>query len=131
MINHFNYHDKTIDFMPEYKGQIHTDYGDRGRQIISGIKHSDLYQAVSVAIKQCCRDEAEFEKIPIDVEAVAQNLGCLVEKMMGLFPNVPDLRTPDADDGEMPQREHDKEIKEVCSDGSPPVDTPLVNRKKG
>ena len=110
MINHFNYHDKTIDFMPEYKGQIHTDYGERGRQIISGIKHSDLYQAVSVAIKESCKDEAEFEKIPIDVEAVAQNLSCLVEKMMGIFPNVPDLKASyaNADNGEEPQREKDK-----------------------
>ena len=91
MIDHFDYKDMEINETPPYNGQPHTSYGERGKVEIKGIKFSDLYQAISVAIKQSCVNEEEFDKIPIDVEAVAQNLNCNVEKLMGIFPNIEKL----------------------------------------
>lgn len=91
MVGHFDYSDRKINRTPSYNGQIHTSYGERGKAEIKGIKFSDLYQAISVAIKQSCMNEEEFDKIPIDVEAVAQNLNCNIEKLMGIFPNIPKL----------------------------------------
>jgi len=92
MIKHFNFNDREIERTPDYtKGQPWTNYGIRGSHEVKGIKFSDLYQVVSVAIKECCVDEAEFDAIPIDVEAVAQTVSCQVEKLMGIFPNTPIL----------------------------------------
>lgn len=89
MIDQFDYKDMEIDRDPPYTGQPHTSYGERGRTEVKGIKFSDLYQAVSVAIKQSCMDKAEFDALRIDPEAVAQNLSCEVERLMGIFPNIP------------------------------------------
>ena len=91
MIDHFDYDDRAINRNPPYTGQPHTDYGERGKTEVKGIKFSDMYQAVSVAIKESCVDREEFHSLPIDPEAVAQNLTCNVEKLMGIFPNVPSL----------------------------------------
>jgi hypothetical protein len=90
MIDHFNFHDRGIDRNPDYsKGQPHTDYGERGSSEVNGIKFSDLFQAVSVAIKESCTDEQEFDELKIDPESVSQNVTCNVEKLMGIYPNVP------------------------------------------
>jgi len=92
MIDHFDFDDREIDRNPDYsKGQPHTDYGERGSYPVNGIKFSVLYQAVSVGIKESCMDGQEFDDLKIDPEAVAQNVACNVEKLMGIYPNVQKL----------------------------------------
>ena len=88
MIDHFDYGDVTIDHNPSYKGAPHTFSGSRGDYFLHGIRLSDIFQAVSIALKRSSRDEAEFNSLPIDPEAVAQNLCVEVEKLMGIYPNI-------------------------------------------
>lgn len=102
-----------------YNGQIHTDHGDRGKTEIHGITFRDLrdcfiracflsavhihpagYEQANKGVNGvlCENDlfDLDFEKI--DPVAVAQNLSCEVERIMGIFPNVPKL--PIAEDGQ-------------------------------
>lgn len=90
-----------------YDGQDHTDYGVRGRYLVSDITFRDLrdcyVRAVCLstgpgdwydeAVKGDAADlcESDLFKLNwnhIDPVAVAQNLSCEVERMMGIFPNI-------------------------------------------
>jgi len=102
-----------------YTGQPHTDKGVRGATEISGITFRDLRDCF---IRAMCKsadpdtDEGlalhrEAEKgedaclcekdlygkalNDIDPLAVSQNLTCEVERLMGIYPNVPSLRDSD------------------------------------
>ena len=91
-----------------YKGQPHTDYGERGKTEIKGLTLRDLRDCY---VRACClsapgaslsRDEAadgenarlaenDIYSLPwdeMDPVAVAQNLSCEIEKMMGIYPNI-------------------------------------------
>lgn len=95
-----------------YRGQPHTDQGDRGRQEIHGITMRDLTDAFVMAAFDAgndqdptgkhfdkeCKGEVTLNDIykldlnKIDPIAWSQNLTCRIEKMMGIFPNVPGMK---------------------------------------
>lgn len=91
-----------------YDGQSHTDYGQRGKTKIKGITFRDLRDCY---IKGCLLSSGEgilydraidgswlpgdvykIDWEQIDPIAVAQNMSVEVEKLMGIYPNVPELR---------------------------------------
>jgi hypothetical protein len=91
-----------------YDGQPHTDYGLRGKTKIKGITFRDLRDCY---IKGCLLSSGEgtlynraiegswlpedvykIDWEQIDPIAVAQNMSVEVEKLMGIYPNVPKLK---------------------------------------
>lgn len=108
-------HQKGMLRQRAYEGQSHTDHGERGKTQIEGITFRDLRDCF---IRACCLSaggvddpygdrlydealkgeealiaESDIRHLPwneIDVVAVAQNLACEVEKIMDIFPNIPD-----------------------------------------
>jgi hypothetical protein len=91
-----------------YDGQPHTDYGLRGKTKIKGITFRDLRDCY---IKGCLLSSGEgtlynraiegswlpedvykIDWEQIDPIAVAQNMSVEVEKLMGIYPNVPKLQ---------------------------------------
>ena len=102
-----------------YDGQPHTDHGERGRTEIGGITFRDLRDCFLRAIaassgpgplyKESCKGEraniCENDIFTIDFNdldpiAVGQNLSCEVEKLMGIFPNVPKLQATGEEDAD-------------------------------
>lgn len=96
----------------EYRGQPHTDHGERGRTEIRGITFRDLRDAYVRAwflasghlhpekYQEACKGEdANLSEADlfgwnlddVDPVAVAQNLSCEIERLMGIYPNVPEL----------------------------------------
>lgn len=92
-----------------YDGQPHTDTGERGQTEIKGITFRDLRDCFirAVMLSAAHIQGNEYEEAlkgenarisandlfslnlnDIDPMAVAQNLSCEVEKIMGIFPNV-------------------------------------------
>jgi hypothetical protein len=94
-----------------YKGQSHTDYGERGKQLISGLTMRDIVDAFIMGAMAAGNDQIknylEREKLrlftwndlykldwsKIDPGAVSQNMTCEIEKMMGIFPNIPKIKS--------------------------------------
>lgn len=95
-----------------YSGQLHTDHGERGRTEIKGITFRDLRDCFTRAvflsayhIHQAGYDQADkgvngalcendlysLDLNQLDPVAIAQNLSCEVEKIMGIYPNVSPL----------------------------------------
>lgn len=95
-----------------YNGQKHTSHGERGRTEISGVTFRDLRDCfvracfLSAAHVHragydqarrgedavlCENDVYEIDFEQLDVITVAQNLCCEIEKLMGIYPNVPKL----------------------------------------
>lgn len=121
-----------------YNGQAHTDYGERGKQLVVGLTMRDIKDCLVMAILDSIRsdktiDEKEMERCwdfsttpptpkqylldridesdyisekvelgtwrpqdldrvdasKVNLEAIGQNLTCHIEKMMGIFPNIP------------------------------------------
>lgn len=102
-----------------YDGQPHTDTGIRGATEICGITFRDLRDcfiravllstgAMSIGGKDmrplyeeackgehavlCENDLYGFDLGKLDPIAISQNLACEVEKLMGIYPNVPELK---------------------------------------
>lgn len=96
----------------EYGGQSHTDHGKRGKQKVKGLTMRDIrdcyVRAVLLSaghIAPKLYDEAlkgedaklgggdlyGFDLDKLDPIAIAQNLTCEIERMMGIFPNIPKL----------------------------------------
>ncbi len=92
-----------------YNGQPHTDHGKRGKTEIKGITFRDLRDCFVRACFLCAHDQhpagynqadkgvdgvlceddlfsLDFNKM--DPVALAQNLSCEIERIMGIFPNV-------------------------------------------
>lgn len=92
-----------LDPTRPYDGQPHTDEGERGKTEIRGITFRDLsdcfirscYEASGLPIEQWPGTVYDLPWRDMDIIAVMQNLGCNVEKAMGIFPNVPRLYPPD------------------------------------
>lgn len=86
-----------------YDGQVHTDLGERGRTEIRGITFRDLrdcFMRACFLASGLSEDEwpASIYELPwpkMDPLAVSQNMSCEVERMMGIFPNVPRLHDLD------------------------------------
>ena len=94
-----------------YDGQSHTDMGLRGKTLVEGLTMRDISDCYFRAILHSSGDELlnqiadsdDIAKIKhmvwhdvnwdaIDPVAVSQNLTVNIEKMMGIFPNVPELK---------------------------------------
>lgn len=108
--------DFTTDPDRPFNGQPHTDQGERGKTEIKGIRYRDLADAVCKAWIDAAghtiedeqlRDELrqraddgtlnyndlyELECGDVDPVALIQSVCCRVEKLMGIYPNVPRLR---------------------------------------
>ena len=101
-----------------YNGQPHTDTGTRGATEIKGITFRDLRDCFIRAVllstgaevisgkdmrpyyEEACKGENAvlcendlygFDLNKLDPMAISQNLTCEVERIMGIYPNVPDL----------------------------------------
>jgi hypothetical protein len=92
----------SLDRDRPYDGQSHTDGGERGRQEVRGITMRDVCDCIVLAFLSCAGMEREnpirddLYSIPdlnkLDPGAVIQNTTCNIEKMMGIYPNVPELK---------------------------------------
>lgn len=117
----FNEHNMRRD--RPYNGRPHTYTGERGKTEIKGITFRDLRDCFIRAIllstgaetisgkdmrplyEEACKGEDAvlcendlygWDLNQLDPIAVAQNLSCEVERVMGIFPNVPGLKSEGA-----------------------------------
>lgn len=94
-----------------YDGQPHTHNGERGKTLVAGLTFRDVKDCFIKGALLACGGQENFKylyerakqntwveddiyKIPweqIDPLAVWQNMSCEMERMMGIFPNVPKL----------------------------------------
>ena len=95
-----------------YGGQMHTDHGERGKTEVKGITFRDLRDCFIRACFLCAYDQhqAGYEQANMGVDgvlcendlfdldfnkmdpvAIAQNLSCEIERIMGIYPNIPKL----------------------------------------
>jgi hypothetical protein len=85
-----------------YNGQPHTDQGERGKTEVKGLTMRDIADCFRVALWETCGSPDDSESIyhldlsDISPVAVEQNLTCNIEKMMGIYPNVPELTIGDS-----------------------------------
>ena len=91
-----------------YNGQPQTTFGERGKTIIEGLTFRDAMDCFVAGLLDCCgieqpelyeiADKATSEDMydvdlsKIDPLAWWQNMACRIEKMMGIYPNVPFLK---------------------------------------
>lgn len=94
-----------------YDGQPHTDNGERGKTEVKGLTFRDIRDCfikgalLSNGVEQPLLYERAQENTWVaddiyklnwnnmDPIAVAQNMSCEMEKMMGIYPNVPKLNS--------------------------------------
>lgn len=99
-----------------YEGQSWTDSGERGKQEIKGVTFRDLrdcyirawcmsaahlnetlYDEALKGEQAClCANDVYGLEGSIDPMAILQNLSCEIERLMGIFPNVPPLAGEEA-----------------------------------
>lgn len=119
------WHDHNMSRDRPYNGQPHTDKGIRGATLITGVTMRDLrdcfirafilshehYKSGTLELMQpnatlqdesdkgvlatLCENDLYTLQGDIDPMAVAQNLTCEIEKIMGIFPNVPSFTLKD------------------------------------
>lgn len=112
------WHDHSMQRDRPYTGQPHTHTGVRGAEEIKGITFRDLRDCFIRAVLLstggfdidgvpmraayeeaakgenavlCENDLYGFNLDKLDPAAISQNLACEVEKMMGIYPNVPKI----------------------------------------
>ena len=107
------WHDHNMRRDRPYNGQPHTSTGARGATEIRGVTFRDLRDCFIRAVllsssgiskpglyEEACKGEVAtlcendiygFNLDKLDPMAIAQNLCCEVERIMGIFPNVPGL----------------------------------------
>ena len=90
----------SLDRDRAYDGQSHTDNGTRGKEFIKGITMRDMSDCIVLAMIGIGGVETEnpihddiykADLNDIDPGALIQNVMINVEKMMGIYPNVPKL----------------------------------------
>jgi len=83
-----------------YDGQSHTEVGERGKQEVSGVTMRDVSDCIVRAFLSCggidrecpIRDDIyTIDLNEIDPGAVIKNTVCNIERLMGIYPNVPGL----------------------------------------
>uniref|UniRef100_A0A6M3JLN7 Uncharacterized protein n=1 Tax=viral metagenome TaxID=1070528 RepID=A0A6M3JLN7_9ZZZZ len=90
-----------------YDGQPHTDDGIRGKTLVEGLTMRDIRDCFIKGFLQASGDEELYNLVEnddwltddiyrvnlnnLDPIAVAQSMACEIEKMMGIYPNVPKL----------------------------------------
>lgn len=110
--NDLGYNDMNMNRDRPYSGQAHTSTGIRGATEVKGITFRDLRDCFIRAIflsashlneelyaeadkgedaAICENDVFKLDLNKLDPIAIWQNLGCEVERLMGIFPNVPNL----------------------------------------
>lgn len=86
-----------------YNGQPHTDQGERGKTMVQGLTMRDVMDCFVMGYLEATKDMAQKVKEGnwryndifkskdegVDPLAAGQNMMCHVEKMMGIFPNLP------------------------------------------
>ena len=81
-----------------YDGQWHTDQGERGKTLVDGLTMRDIADCVVMGFLAAggsypedptYGDMYKVEEAPSPF-ALVQNTMCNVEKMMGIFPNIPE-----------------------------------------
>ena len=91
-----------------YDGQAHTDHGDRGKQEVCGITMRDVRDCFVRAIALASGPGALYDEAQkgeranicendlyavdwgqMDIIAVQQALTCEIERIMGIYPNLP------------------------------------------
>jgi len=106
------HNDHNMERSRPYTGQPHTDTGTRGSTEVKGVTFRDLRDAYIRAFflaghhiaplqyaeaekgeraALCENDLYKLDLNKLDVMAVFQNFSCEVEKLMGIYPNVPKL----------------------------------------
>jgi hypothetical protein len=81
-----------------YSGQMHTHSGSRGQTLVQGLTMRDITDCFRIALWESAGSPGNAASVydldlsDIDPVAVEQNLVCNIEKMMGIFPNVPKLK---------------------------------------
>lgn len=121
MSHELGWNDHNMQRDRPYNGQPHTDTGERGSTEIKGVTFRDLrdcfirafimsheyYKDGSIKLVQpnatlideankgpsasLCENDVYSLVGTIDPIAVVQNLSCEIERIMGIFPNVPEL----------------------------------------
>ena len=105
--------EKSMDRKRLYSGQPQTDYGERGKTEVKGLTMRDIRDCYTRAViisapedsgikeelyKEAIKGEQAnltendlfgFNLDRLDPVAIAQNMMCEIEKMMGIFPNIP------------------------------------------
>ena len=92
---------ETLDRERPYDGQPHTDLGERGKQIVSGVTMRDIRDAcIRAFFLSSGLPKDEYTETVFDLDlgnmdpvAVTQNLTCEIEKMMRIYPNLPSLKS--------------------------------------
>ena len=93
-----------------YDGQPQTEKGERGKTLIKGLTMRDVADCIVKAFLACGGIERErpiYDDVykinleDIDPIAVIKDTMCNVEKMMGIFPNVPKLKWNDKNNKEI------------------------------
>lgn len=92
----------ALDRTRAYDGQPHTDNGERGKTEVRGITFRDIRDCFIIAafnaagISEESRGSIyEIDFNDVDPIAWSQNLSCEIERRMGIYPNVPELRNVD------------------------------------
>jgi len=72
-----------------YTGQSHTDFGSRGKTEVKGLTMRDVTDCIARGFAQALRPGDKWD---FDEHAMVQNALCNIEKMMGIFPNIPEVK---------------------------------------
>ncbi len=105
--------DFTTDPERPFTGQWHTDQGERGKTEVQGIRFRDLADCIVKAFIDSANGDTEDKQLrdelylrvedntlnyndlykldlsEVDPIALIQNTICRVEKLMGIYPNIP------------------------------------------
>ena len=91
----------SLDKDRPYDGQPHTDNGKRGETVVKGLTMRDISDCIvrgfldAGGIKKDLPVHDDIYNIDlhcIDSGAVIQTALCYVEKTMGIYPNIPELK---------------------------------------
>jgi hypothetical protein len=103
-----------------YDGQSHTNYGERGKTAVAGLTMRDIQDCYVRAVllsaghvapelyDEATKGEAanltdnDLHKVDfgeLGPGAIGRNLGCEIERMMGIFPNLPNPADSDTTQG--------------------------------
>ena len=96
-----------------YRGQAHTDQGRRGKQIVEGLTIRDIadcfIRGIILASSHLIPEKYEearkgeaarldsndlfgFNLDQVDMLAASQNMTCEIERMMGIYPNITNVK---------------------------------------
>ncbi len=87
-----------MDRNRSYDGQAHTDEGERGKTLVKGLTMRDVADCMVVGFLEASglyldnptrNDMYNVSELPSPGAAI-QCAMCNVEKMMGIFPNIPE-----------------------------------------